>query len=215
MQKFSQNKEEEVILQYFEAKQLLNGKLLDIGAFDGQLFSNTRALMLKFPQWRGVFVEPSSFCFSKLAELYEQVPRRVELINAAIVVEDKLQKNLLKFYDYPNSTVSSLLENHTKKYGYEEKNIDGDIIKPYKIFVGQVGLKELLETFGPFNFINIDVEGQSAELALQSWFNPAHYNCEVLCIEHDDKTNLLQEKFTLCGFKILDINNENIIFAKI
>lgn len=208
---FSQNDEELIILQYFKNLHLLNGKLLDIGAFDGELFSNTRKLMLEFTEWSGVFVEPSSFSFSKLAALYENDPQRVTLVNAAVVEENKIDTRLLKFYDYPNSTVSSLTENHTKKYGYEEKNIHGHITKPYKVYVGQIGLNEILTNFGPFDFINIDVEGQSADIVLQEWFNPFNYNCKLICVEHDKKEQLLIDKFTQIGYKIITCNTENII----
>jgi FkbM family methyltransferase len=214
MKQYSQNNEQQIILNYFANHKPHTKAMLDVGAFDGEIFSNTRALMQSDSGWTGVFAEPSSFCFAKLLKLYEQEPRRVKMLNAAVVSENKLQENsLLTFYDFPNSTVSSIAENHTKKYGYEEKNEAGDIIKPYKIYIGQIGLKYILETFGPFDFINIDVEGQSAELALQDWFNPRHYMCKLLCIEHDGKQDLIANKFAEFGYKTFGLNAENIIIG--
>ena len=212
MKRYSQNNEQEIILNYFNKHKPQYKTLLDVGALDGELFSNTKALMESDKEWKGVFVEPSSFCFTKLTKLYENEPRRVKMVNAAIVTEDLLKENtLLPFYDFPYSTVSSSAENHSKKYGYEERNEQGDIIKPYKVYVGQVGLKYVLETFGPFDFINIDVEGQSADLTLQEWFNPADYNCKLLCVEHDGKDSFIIDKFKKVGYTPIVVNSENVI----
>lgn len=214
MSKFSQNEEEIFIVDYFQRIGLNSGRLLDIGAFEGISFSNVRAMMLKFPEWKGVFVEPSSYCFSKLADLYKMEPRRAELINAAIVTEDQLGgSGLLKFYDAPFSAVSSSVEGHTNRW-YNEKNSDGDVVNPRKVFVGKVGMREILKSFGPFDFINIDVEGYSAKLALQEWFNPSDYGCKLLCIEHDGLWQQLQAKMIGHGYTVLHTNRENLIMVK-
>lgn len=214
MKRYSQNNEDEIIINYFNTHSVSNKTLLDIGAFDGEIFSNTKALMETDTQWKGVFVEPSSFCFSKLLAVYEKEPRRVKMINAAVVLENMLGKNtLLEFYDYPNSTVSSLQENHTQKYGYEEKNEFGDIIKPYRIHVGQIGLKEIVNTFGPFSFINLDVEGQSADLVLQDWFDPRLCDCKLLCVEHDNKYKDIANKLAKYDYQVISLNAENIILC--
>jgi hypothetical protein len=70
-----------------------------------------------------------------------------------------------------------------------------------------------LKTFGPFDFINIDVEGYSASLALQDWFNPIEYGCKLICVEQDGKYKELYDKFTKYGFVLLAINAENIIMG--
>ena len=52
---YSQNNEEEIILQFFKGSA--TGTFLDIGAYNPFKFSNTRALYEK--GFKGVFVEPS------------------------------------------------------------------------------------------------------------------------------------------------------------
>ena len=56
MKKYSQNNEQEVILDFLEKNNMTSGRLLEIGAYDGEGFSNIRGLMIKYPQWKGVFI---------------------------------------------------------------------------------------------------------------------------------------------------------------
>lgn len=63
MQDYSQNKEQTIILKYFEGQL---GYFLDIGGNDGETLSNTRALAQL--GWRGVLVEPAEIAYKKLAE---------------------------------------------------------------------------------------------------------------------------------------------------
>ena len=165
MKNYSQNNEQEIILNFLEKNNLTEGKLLEIGAYDGEGFSNVRGLMLKYPSWKGVFIEPSSYCFSKLVDLYKMEPRRATLINLAVVPENELEESpLLKFHESPMSACSSSVEGHVQRW-YAEKNSDGDWVNPREVYVGKIGMKEVLTKFGPFDLINIDVEGYSAKLA--------------------------------------------------
>ena len=76
-------------------------------------------------------------------------------------------------------------------------------------------MKELCEKFGPFEFISIDVEGYSAELALQDWFNPKDYGCLLIAIEPDKVENKLIDKFTKLGYTVIGYTGDNIIFGLI
>lgn len=63
---FSQNREEEAILEYFGDYV---GTFASLGENDGTTFSNVRALALK--GWQGVCVEPSPRAFQRLKQLYD------------------------------------------------------------------------------------------------------------------------------------------------
>lgn len=211
MKNYSQNNEQQVILDYFSHKGITCGKCLEIGAFDGENFSNTRALMLS--GWSGVFVEPSAFSFTKLFEMYKMYPRKAELINLAVVPEDQLDGSpLLVFHEAPHSAVSSSMRDHTT-LRFKEINEDGDMVNPRKVYVAKIGMKEILNKFGPFDMINIDVEGYSANLAMQDWFDPREYGCKLLCIEADWKHKEVYERFATQGYRLLHNNAENIILV--
>ncbi len=64
---YSQNDEERVILELVGDGK---GRFLDIGAFDGVMFSNTRALVER--GWCGICVEPNPFTFLKLLKACEE-----------------------------------------------------------------------------------------------------------------------------------------------
>ena len=206
MKNYSQNNEQDIIIQYIINNNLQSGKLLDIGAFDGETFSNSRGIMENFPEWKGTLVEPSSYSFSKLLDVYDTDIDRVELLNLAITLETELNTTpLLTFYESKNTALSSSLLGWAS---HPARNVPSK-----KIYVGKIGMKEVLETFGPFDFINIDVEGYSAALALQDWFDPRNYGCKIICVEQDGKHQELQQKFTNCGYYFLGLNAENLIMG--
>jgi hypothetical protein len=169
MKNYSQNNEQTIILDYLVQNNIQTGNLLDIGAYDGETYSNTRAIMLEFPKWKGVFVEPSSYSFYKLFTIYQQEPSRAELINLLIVEEEQLSELVLtEFYDSPTqSPASSINISNVNKF-VSKVDVNGISVDPRKIFVGKIGLKELFYKFNnySFEFINVDVEGNSAKLVL-------------------------------------------------
>ena len=59
---------------------------LDIGAFDGVTYSNTRALALA--GWKGVLVEPSPRNFAALRENYKDI--KAQLVNVALGMDARL-----------------------------------------------------------------------------------------------------------------------------
>lgn len=208
MKNYSQNNEQEIILNYIETNNIHSGKVLEIGAFDGENFSNVRALLLKNSEWKATMVDASPFCFVKLFEMYKEEEDRIDLINSLVCMEEDLgSTSLVEFYESPLSAVSSISLDHIKKF---ESIIPEKIRKTY---MSKVGMKEILDNFGPFEFINIDIEGYSGRLALQDWFNPIDYGCKIICIEHDGLVHEINAKLTRFGYKLLSINGENIIFG--
>ena len=82
---FSQYQEDDAIMDYFK-ERLLSGRLLDIGAADGCLFSNSRALILN-NGWEGTLVEPDPANVAVLADLYRGHPG-INLVAAAVADHD-------------------------------------------------------------------------------------------------------------------------------
>lgn len=206
MKNYSQNNEQEVILDFLKKNNITSGRLLDIGSFDGETFSNVRAIMEKYSGWSGVFVEPSSHAFVKLFDLYKSEEKRATLLNLAVVLDaESKEENILKFYDSPLSTVSSTIKGHSHKYGYNNDR---------EVYVGKICIQDIVKKFGHFDIISIDVEGYSAKLALQETFNPSEFKCKILIVEHDGYIKQLQEKFIPQGYSLIHTNAENGIFIK-
>ena len=63
------------------------------------------------------------------------------------------------------------------------------------------------------DFINIDVEGQSAYISTLVDYN--RLNTKVVCIEHDNQVENLVSFFNKIGFKLHFYNSCNAIFTKI
>lgn len=80
---YSQNGEQQFILEFFHGYR--SGYFLDIGAADGIVDSNTRALALM--AWRGTLVEPVDEEFRRLKLAYSGYPG-ITLINAAVSETD-------------------------------------------------------------------------------------------------------------------------------
>ena len=187
----SQNNEEAKILEYFGENP---GRLLDIGAADGKVFSNTYALLQK--GWQGVMVEPSSHLIPALLKNTEAF--NVEVVNAIIGTQTA---GWVRWYECPDF-VSTMNEAHAKIWKET----------PYqKVTAFQHHWQMLLSKFGDtFDFINIDVEGGSAEL-FKAMFS-SFPNCRAWCIEHDYKQ---QEIAGLAeGYTVMVSNGENIILVK-
>jgi len=217
MKNYSQNNEQDIILNYLNNNNLKSGTFLDIGAFDGETYSNTRGIMLAFQEWKGIFIEPSSYSFYKLFQLYQNEPHRAALLNIAVVLETELDNNLLEFYDSPTHSAASSKDIKNVNRFIAKLDDNGNCIDPRKIFIGKIGLKYVLQQFNNtnFQFINIDVEGGSAQLALQDWFNPLNNSCKLLCVEHDNMQLELFNKFSKkLGYNLIAHNAENLIFGK-
>lgn len=204
----SQNDEEEAIVSYF--KLLQNDKrvlrFLDIGAHDGILLSNTRALAEA--GWGGTLVEPSPAAFCRLMKTYQD-RTDIDLVNAAIT----LDSGLVKFHDAAGDFVSTFDERH--KELWEARPFDP--IKMQPIYVNGVTVEKLVGALpGPYPFINIDVEGANFEVFKAMPL--VALNCELICVEFEDRfVSRLAEIETLAarqGYRQFHLTRENVLLAR-
>ena len=193
-----QNKEDQIILEYFDGGRHLN--LLDIGAFDGKTFSNSYNLLKHF-NWYGVLIEAEP---KTAHDCYMNTRDTNALTLCAAVTIDT--DGIIEFQTSNGQMVGSSDLSHVKKWSKD--------VKFERINVAAVSIDTILATYGnDFQFINVDVEGQSADLAMK--IIPLYTNCKCICIEHDGKFDLLRDIVWANGYtKELAFNAENIIFAK-
>lgn len=189
---YSQNKEEGFITNYFAGRR---GKLLDIGAYDGRTFSNTLALLEK--GWEGVLIEASPSVFTTLIANVSHL--NVKLINTAIVCEIE---GLVTFYNN-DGAVATMDEENLRKWQNKEKF--------YPISVMTCNIERLVEYVGTkFEFINIDVEGQSASLFIEAY--PLFPDCDMWVVEHDSRQ--AEVIAAAVHHKVIHENGENLILVR-
>ena len=196
---YSQNNEEQFILSHFQGR---GGRFLDIGAYDGKTFSNTLALAER--GWTGVCVEPSPSVFVLLLQLHGRNPG-VVLLNAAVA----LSPGFTTFYDSGGDAISSTVEAHVRKWeiGYKTAKFT-----PYEVYA--VALSDLFDRYGfGFDFINVDVEGNSFNLFERLPFARLD-RTTCICVEHDDRAQAVVEIGSKHGFRLLTSNAENVILGR-
>lgn len=207
MTTYSQNGEDLKVLQYFANTK---GTVLEIGANDGQLLSNSRLLIEN--GWNAHLIEPSS-TFAELSELYAG-NENVKCYNYGI------GENTCKseFYESGNhylngndkALVSSCICSETYRWRHRGVAFTKTEIqlKTLADFYEEAGMPNL-------DFISIDVEGLDWEVLKQIDLDKV--GCKCLCIEYNGKMHLEVLFTNYCnqyGMQLIHKNGENLIFSK-
>lgn len=160
------------------------GRFLDIGANDGYTFSNTGQLAER--GWSGVCVEPSPRAIPNLVEYHAIHP--VDVVHAALGLHD----GLIEFWDCQDALMSSADPRQAARFRHLEFR---------KIYACSITWPRLLSLFeGPYQFVNIDVEGLNADVALTAPLD--ELRAEVICIEDDlgEHRERVISRFSLCDY---------------
>jgi FkbM family methyltransferase len=193
--RYSQNNEEEVILNYFKGQ---TGFFCDIGAYDGITFSNVRALAEL--GWKGVCYEADIDICVRCIDNYKDFPN-VICHQAAIGTHN----GKVNFYPTNGDAIGTTTTAHFNKWGKDNFGT------PYE--VDMFNINEVLNKFDELDFINIDVEGTNKELF--DHLSDYHLNrIRMICIEHDGYDKQMGERLKALGFKLRLTNGENIIYAR-
>lgn len=210
---YSQNNEQQVILDYF-FKQLpdellgitwenAKGMLIDIGANDGIMFSNSRALIER--GWHAFLVEPNPIAFEILVN--NNIGNvNVSEYNFAIgnqTGEIKLYCNT-PHIDGDIGLLSTTIFEETKRWPDLQFN-EFDV--PVKTFADAFDNDNYV-----YDFITIDAEGMDFEILSQ--IDLAKHQTKMVCVEHNG--NEIEKYIDYCtkfGMSIKLINAENLIMA--
>lgn len=203
---YSQLDEDDVILSFYrnlreKYPEFLSNKILDIGANDGETISNTRALIINYPDITGYFVEPNPACYKKLSSLYTD---KHMLFDFAIGDKDGVSQMYCNGHHLSSNDVgllSTILEKETKRWGNEKWEAVEVEVKKYPF--GSIN----------FDFISIDAEGMDEIILPQ-------INLEktwIICIEWNSEPQ--REIFfnDYCSKYSLDLihkNSINLIYGK-
>lgn len=192
---YSQNNEEEIMLNYFGD---YIGTFLDLGSYTGVELSNVRALAEK--GWTGVMVEASPTVFKKLQENYDGFD--VQMYNCAI--GDKT--GIFEFHDNHHA-VGTLYKTETQRWkGKQDFN---------KINVPCVEINDFLNDLKipTYDFISCDIEGE--DLNVISRIDLKKYGVKLICVEFNGKDkNKFDSIIIPQGFNLISKNSENLIYAR-
>jgi len=194
---YSQHNEEEIILNYFGDKK--DGRFLDVGAYNGVTFSNTRRLYEL--GWGGVCVEASPKVFVGLQEAYPDEPK-VELVCAAV----SGQNGCARFYDNQGA-VASLSKEHMEKWNKPQ------VFTP--INVATITPDKLITALpGPYDFMSYDIEGVTiAVLGLFPSFKKK-LGLKLICVEAENQSEKDEVKrvMELQGYTFLTSTVLNVFY---
>lgn len=195
---YSQFGEDKVI-----ARLLGNTKarLLDIGAWHPKTFSNSRLLIEA--GWSAVLVE---FSPAPVRALVQEYGNRddVQVLQAAMSLDGNGAFGKFDVSDDGLSTADPA----TRRKWDKEGGYFGHL------WVPQLTFEWLFFQFGGgFEFVSIDTEGTSVNLAIQLLVKHAQRPA-VLCVEHDDRILELQVTAQNAGYRIAYANGTNVILAR-
>lgn len=198
----SQNNEEKIIADYFQATK---GIYLDLGANDGITLSNTYGLYKV--GWDGICVEASPKAYQRLLE-NQPKSKCIELAVGSYDgwIEFNESGELLGIGD--TSLVSSTKPEEMKRW--ESLNIPFNLLTVRCVTFDTL-LKESL--LNKIDFLSIDIEGMELEVLPQINFNKL--GIRMACIEWNSKDKEKYDEIMLpFGFKVIHQNAENLIYGK-
>lgn len=208
MKDYSQNGEQSIILKYFGG---FIGAALDIGANDGILLSNSRALVEL--GWSAVLVEPAAAAYRKLVlnNANAAFSDRVTLVNAAITTQD----GPIDFYDsgthLKQGDTSLLSTTHPEEMARWKKS--GEVFT--KTTVRGITFETLMQETGVWHhdFISIDAEGADYDILKQ--IDLTAVGCRLLCVEVNQRGDA---EFTAYaakhGMRLLWASYENRVYGR-
>lgn len=175
------------------------GYFLEIGSYHPTVFSNTRFLVER--GWGGCYVDGSPSAIHRFIEEYK-TNSTIKIVQALV----GMKNSLFTFYDSLGDGISTTEENHMLKW-----NSSGSKFR--EIVIPMITFDTLLQVLpSHIDFINIDVEGQSADLAMSIDYDKC--STKVVCIEHDNKIQQLIDNLGAKGFVYHWHNGTNVIFKR-
>lgn len=196
---YSQNNEEQIIVDYFKG---FKGSLLDVGANDGETYSNSLRLIQK--GWKADLVEPSPEAFKRLSKLHLN-NQDVELHNVAIANENKTIDFFVSGSLVSKDDINLVSTAHREELKRWNSNVSFEKIK-----VNAVTIATLFKDKS-FDFITIDVEGYDYDVLTQLNLT----NTKMVIVEFNGKEKDKYIKYcSKFDLKLIALNGENLIFAK-
>ena len=202
---YSQNKEQEHILNYFGDYV---GTFLDLGCNDCLTFSNTRALALK--GWKGIFIDPSPKAMERCKTLYNghkgfyfyQVA--ISSHNGKAILQESGPLCSAADVGLVSTFHASEQERFKRTVKYEPIEV--------KTFKWKTFSNRLKNTkISHFDLISLDIEGDEMNILPDIDLTKTR----LVCIEWNSRPELKEQydKY-LEGFQVIYTSGENLIYAR-
>ena len=203
---YSQFGEDDILAKLLPA----TGHLIDVGAWEPIAMSNSRLLIER--GWDATLVEFSPHPLRNLVREYNGIPQ-VRVVSAAITPGPRH----LERFRITDDAISSNDPNTELRWKGLRENYDGGFFGD--LWVPTLGVHQLLEQFyggeTQIDFVNVDTEGSSVDVALAFMREDGPWKPKVLCVEHDDKLVYLMEQAQTLGYRQHWVNGCNVILERV
>jgi len=205
LKSYAQIKQDLLALYFFELSPAENDVFLDVGAFDGIGFSNSRLFFEN--GWNGICVEPVLKNYKKLEHLYENTDViTVRAAAADYVGELELNVATIPWAEDWGSDVSSSTDDALERwpdYVWEKETVPS------------MTINNILEenNVRHVDFVSIDVEGH--EMAVLRGFDLQKYAPHLLVIEYSTPEERLEliHYMDIHGYALWVDNGQDIFFV--
>lgn len=196
MKDYSQTGEQDAILKAL-AHGVGGGRFLDIGAWNAEDKSNTRALWNL--GWSGILIEPSPGPLKGLVKEYGMSDKAI-VIGAAVTPNGgfvELQVTDDAVSCVPGSAGAKIWDKDGGFYG--------------KLLVPSIAIADLFARFGgDFQMVSIDTEGTSTDLFVAMLQAGPRPRCVV--VEHDNRVVELNQHAQAANYRQVLLNGNNAVF---
>jgi hypothetical protein len=204
---FSQYGEDQVLARLFSG--YATGNLIDVGAYQPEALSNSRLLINA--GWNATLVEFSPGPVRDLVKEYGSNDR-VRVIAAAVTPGPRF----IERFTVTDDAISTDDPNATERWTNMRAGYHGGFYG--NLWVPTIHVHGLLEQFyGPdkaVDFVNVDTEGSSVDVALAFMAEDGPWKPRVLCVEYDDRLAYLMIEAQKLGYGQADINGCNVILER-
>lgn len=212
----SQNGQERYILENFfqnpDGTFMRNGFFIEVGAYNGVLYSNTYLLEKEFG-WKGICIEPIPIMFTQL-----QHNRSCLCIQGCIADREgtALFREVCNGYNADSSDL--LLSGLAEKYDPQHINlIENHYAAPSVYYEVQCyRLSQLLEEYNveKVDFLSLDTEGNELEI-LKSLSDKDLERIDVICVEYNYPNQALITFLESKNFNLITRIDQDLIFRNI
>lgn len=189
---YSQHGEDLIVAKLFDERHIEAGNLIDVGAYEPKDLSNSRLLIER--GWDATLIEFTPMAVKDLVREYADNPN-VRVIQCALTASPQHVQE----FRVTDDGLSSNDPGHAKKWAHFNCGYYG------KLWVPTLTVRQIVDQFygdKPIDFVSIDTEGTSLDLAVEFMSLDGDWRPRVICVEHDDRDAELMSFAQRLGYRL-------------